>query len=250
MSEEELHTSRHRIIRKRGFTFSDSGLSRSTVSEGAEIVDDDKDLNDSVRTISKISAPALKEENPPTIDFLMKRGTAKSRLHKFKDTEYEVELRLNILHRLLLKGYTKDEICDELGISPRQYDRNRAELTQRLRDIAKSLDIDGIVGNSKEFYEEAQGMALQIATSTGTPVSMKLAAIRTALASHNDMHRFFQAAGIYDVLRFRKGTGDGTLSDIQRLMTITQDLLSEAKSNRKENVLGDFSGGDKESLDI
>jgi len=81
---------------------------------------------------------------------------------------------------------------------------------------------------------------------------MKLAAMRTALASHNDKHRFYQAAGVYDVLRFRRGASEGQVSDIQRLMALTDELIAETKhSNRSGgNPLGGFSGTDSETMEL
>jgi DNA-binding Lrp family transcriptional regulator len=145
-----------------------------------------------------------------------------------------------------------DEIANSLGVSVSTVLRDRKELTERLRQAAKSLDIDVMIGNSKGFYEEVQAMAMRAASSAQTPMPMKLAAMRTALASHNDMHRFYQAAGVYDVLRFRRGADEGQVSDIQRLMQLTDELLSDMKKENRttENPLGGFSGGDSETMEL
>jgi hypothetical protein len=110
-----------------------------------------------------------------------------------------------------------------------------------------------MIGNSKGFYEEVQAMAMRAASSSAVPMPMRLAAMRTALASHNDMHRFFQASGVYDVLRFKKGAGEGAQSDIQKLMSLTEDLLGEARHEKRTkdvDPLGSFSGDDAEVMDI
>lgn len=95
-------------------------------------------------------------------------------------------------------------------------------------------------------------MALRAASNSQMPMPMRLAAMRTALASQNDKHRFYQAAGVYDVLRFKKGAGDGAISDIQRLMAFTDQMLQENQTPKRDrpNPLGDFSGGDTEVMDL
>jgi hypothetical protein len=66
------------------------------------------------------------------------------------------------------------------------------------------------------------------------------------------MHRFYQASGVYDVLRFKKGAADGAQTDIQRLMSLTEDLLADARKDQRTdpNPLGDFSGDDRENMEL
>lgn len=97
-------------------------------------------------------------------------------------------------------------------------------------------------------------MALRAASNAQTPIPMRLAAMRTALAANNDMHRFFQAAGVYDVLRFRRAPGGDGATDIQRMLSVTEELLSEARREERTaaspNPLGEFSGGDSETMEL
>ncbi len=169
-----------------------------------------------------------------------------------RSSEYEREYRMNLLHRLLMRNLPLDEIATSLGVSVSTVMRDRLELKERLRAVAKGLDVDSLIGNSKGFYEEVQAMAMRAASSNTVPMPMRLAAMRTALASHNDMHRFFQASGVFDVIRFRKGITDGAQTDIQRLMALTEDLLSEARndSSKGKDVLGPFSGDDSEIMEL
>jgi Trp operon repressor len=178
--------------------------------------------------------------------------TPRTRLNQvgLRSSEYEREYRLGLLHRMLMRNLPLDEIAAQLGVSVSTVMRDRTELTARLREVSKTLDVESLIGNSKGFYEEVQAMAMRAASSSQTPLPMRLAAMRTGLAAHNDMHRFFQAAGVYDVLRFRKGSSEGAQSDIQRLMSLTEDLLTEARRAGVEDPLGDFSGGDSEGMDL
>lgn len=68
-------------------------------------------------------------------------------------------------------------------------------------------------------------MALRAASLNKTPVNMKLAAMRTSLSARNDMHRFLQAAGVYDVLKFKAAEEQGSGDDISKMVKLTRMLL-------------------------
>ncbi len=260
MADDSNEGARHRIRRGRGLTFSANSIGDSTVSEGAP-VSDDEDLNaiveeaahaqplrrpiDPARTLPP---PVTDAPEPDSPDF-----NPRARLEQVgrRSSEYEREYRLDLLHRMLMRKLPLDEIATQLGISIRQLYNDRRELAERLRKEARLLDVDHIIGDSKGFYEEVQSLAMRAASNGNLPMPMRLAAMRTALASHNDKHRFYQAAGVYDVLRFRKGAGEGTQTDIQRLMALTDELLTEGRrATRDPNPMGDFSGTDEEVMDL
>lgn len=251
---------RRRINRRRasGMAFSGGGLSHS--SSGSGVADEDDavlDLNGAVEEAA-VNTPRISEDQQVAMADSLTHAeyTPASRLAivRQRSSEYEREYRLQMLHRLLMRNLPLDEIASSLGVSVSTVLRDRKELTERLRKVAKELDIEVMVGNSKGFYEEVQAMAMRAASSASTPMPMKLAAMRTALASHNDMHRFYQAAGVYDVLRFRRSASEGQISDIQRLMAVTDELLTEAKRDKRTeatpNPLGGFSGTDEETMDL
>lgn len=170
-----------------------------------------------------------------------------------RSSEYEREYRMQLLHRLLLRRIPLDEIAQQLHVSVSQIMRDRKELLERLREEARALDIDLIVGNAKGFYEEIAAMAARAASNSNTPIPMRLAAMRTSLAAENDKHRFFQAAGVYDVLRYKRAKGSGAGSDIARMMELTEQLLADDRESARQegdNPLGDFSGSDTENLDL
>ena len=93
-------------------------------------------------------------------------------------------------------------------------------------------------------------MSMRAASSSNLPMPMRLAAMRTALAARNDQHRFFQTAGVYDVLRF-KVAQDGTgISDVRKLMENTERLLSGDKlefSNVTNEVI---DSGSQEEIEL
>ena len=258
---------RARARRATGMSFSSGGLSDS--SSGSSVAGDDID---DIETIGADTAPSLNDRvrgavpppraiQPNQDDSMVgasrdlqnaEEFTPRARLAQVggRASEYEREYRMQLLHRMLMRNLPLDEIAAQLGVSISTVMRDRTELTSRLREVAKGLDVESLIGNSKGFYEEVQAMAMRAASNSNTPMPMRLAAMRTALASHNDMHRFFQASGVYDVLRFRKTAGNGAQSDIQRLMMLTEDLLTEARRPASEDPLGEFSGGDSEVMDL
>lgn len=146
------------------------------------------------------------------------------------DASYAQEYRLSMLHRLLLRKVPIDQIARELGVSISTVQKDRVKLKKHLRDIARSLDIDEMVGGQTGLYDEITGMALRLAgQATGdnaVPVAMRLAAARTALAANADKNRFYAASGVLDVLRFRRQEDGTSMSDIQLLMEDTQRMLS------------------------
>jgi hypothetical protein len=140
---------------------------------------------------------------------------------------YEKEFRLHLLHEMLLKGMPLDECAEELGISYNAVVNDRLELKQILRNESKFLDIDHIIGDNKRFYELVQGMALREAANQEIPTSMKLAAMRTAMASNADKHRFLAQAGVYPVLQYKKSKSNGEDTDIARMLEMTKTLLAD-----------------------
>jgi len=145
---------------------------------------------------------------------------------------YAKEYRLNLLHRMLLRNVPLDQIAQQLSVSISTVEKDRAELKARLREAAKSLDINEMVGHQNAYYDEVRAMSMRIASAPGSgqnavPTPMKLAALRTSLAAEADRTRFLNTAGVFDVLRFRR-TEDGTdLSDVQMLMQRTDDMLAQ-----------------------
>lgn len=242
-----------------GFAFSSASVSDSTEGGGV------RGINDSVEAMVEnpvaslpprtgfmpLNAPRTSEPpivaGNPSEEFNPQARMAQVRS---RAGQYEKEYRLGLLHRLLMRRIPIDEIADQLAISVSQCYRDREELATRLRAEARSLDIDELVGDSKGFYEEAAAMSMRAASNANLPMPMRLAAIRTALASKNDMHRFFQTAGVYDVLRFRLAQDGSGVSDVRRLMDNTDRLLrGEALefSNAAKEVV---DSGSHESMEL
>lgn len=142
---------------------------------------------------------------------------------------YSREMRLHQLHRMLNRKIPIDAIAQALGVSVSTIEKDRVELKKRLREISRDLDIDEMIGDSEEFYSDIQAMALRIASTAdgerAVPVPMRLAAMRTALASRGDRARLLQTAGVFDAMRYRRQEDGSTRSDVQRVMERTDDLM-------------------------
>lgn len=208
------------------------GLSSSSRAEGAQDLPDeydDEDLNQQVQNRAAASRPELQDPHdvgvrPSAED--SPEFTPSSRLDEVgkRASKYEREYRLRLLHRLLMRNVPLDEIAKELKVSVSTVIRDREVLYQRLKEEAQRLDINHVVGDTMGFYAEIGAMSLRIASMAKQPTPAKLAALRTALAAKNDMARFLQASGVFDVLQYR-AKAKGSEDDFAKLMELTKRAL-------------------------
>ena len=239
-----------RISRRRrtGFAFSGADASDSTSSEGVGNLNDavEQQINNPPQAAQPAQQNSVVAGNPSE-DFNPQARLAQVRQ---RSSQYEKEYRLGLLHRLLMRRIPMDEIASQLGVSIATVYRDRDELKAKLREDARAMDIDEIVGDSKGFYDEVGAMAMRAASNANVPMPMRLAAMRTGLAAKNDMHRFFQTAGVYDVLRYRVAQDGSGVTDVRRLMENTERLLSGEKlefSNAASEVI---DSGSSESIEL
>lgn len=211
-----------------GFTSGTSTSSESLRATAAEPddVDDIIDPDDYNRRAQGL--PSLPPMRPVTS--AEARANPAARMHQVAaagSAAYAKEYRLGLLGRLLMRGTPLDAIASQLGVSISTVEKDRAELRKRQREEARNLNADEMVGAGNAFYDEAQAMALRIASAEGTPVPMRLAGVRTALAANADRTRFLNTAGVFDALRFRRAETGDDLSDVQLLMARTSELLMQ-----------------------
>lgn len=229
--EDEVVNRRTRRRAMRG-----SSLSDSSTSEGGSIADG---LNEEVERMANApiaSSPLTETENrgsrveaPP--DFTPHNRMADVRR---RASAYEREYRLKLVHRLLMRNVPLDQIATELEVSVDTVMRDRKELYTRLKEESKGLDIHKLIGDSLGFYNEVKGMSLRAASASKLPMNMRLAAMRTALAANNDMHRFLSHVGVYEELKFRTGEGESS-TDIDKLISLAEAVLSS--SNDKDDQM-------------
>lgn len=253
--DEDTAEGRSRRISRRGrgaMAFSGVSVSDSTTSEGVgATATDDHELNQQVERLADL--PIRQTVAPqqgalagnPSEDF---NPSDRLRQVRQRASTYEKEYRLGLLHRLLMRRVPMDEIAAQLGISISQVYRDRDELKRKLREDARSLNIEEIIGDSKGYYDEVAAMSMRAASSASLPMPMRLAAMRTALAAKNDEHRFFQATGVYDVLRFRLSKDSAGGSDVRTLMENTERILRGEAPEFSNQTRPD--SGDQEEIDL
>lgn len=216
---------RRRIRRARRSIGAGSGNFSASVNDGTRahgqnIADDEPDLNEEVAARAmelgqSVPADTTDEFTPHSrLDDVRRRGGA-----------YEREYRLQLLHRMLMRRVPLDEIAQQLDVSVSTVKNDRKELRRRLQESSKSLDIHHIVGDTLGFYAEVRGMSMRTASMSKAPMNIRLGALRTALSSKNDEHRFLHAAGVFDVLRYKATETEGN-DDISKLMQLTKHIAT------------------------
>lgn len=224
------------------------------VAEGLDpdLVEDNptpEQVNTRVEEIAMTNAAALETEEPTGEEEFTPQGRMGD--VRTRASAYEREYRLKLLHRMLMRQVPLDKIAAELGVSVYTVMRDRKELYARLRDEASTLNMNEIVGSTMGFYNEIQGMALRTASNAKIPMNLRLAAMRTALSSKNDSHRFLQASGVLDVLNFKSGQ-DEAGNDIAALIGLTEKLLSDEEKidSMAEDMGVDTDLGIEEDEDV
>lgn len=261
--DRRIPPAERRVIRaprpRRGLSFGSNTLSDST--SGAQGVEDEDDsfdegasINDEIRRMAVSPARAL----PPPQDGAATTGdmpsqerlTPRLALQRvaMRSTAEAHEYRLDLVRRMLLtRQFTALEIADQLGVSVSTIHRDKKVLMSRFRKEAQGLDINELIGESSAFYREARAIAMRAASADNVPVPIKLAAVRTGLAATNDMHRYLETAGVYDVLRYRAAETGGGATDLERMLDATERILSGGNSGEYST---EVNSGDDEEIDL
>lgn len=253
MEDDVPNGPRRRVLLRRGRNGGGSGgfssgaltVSRSMRASEEEAEHDEVDdaINPEVvdSRIRRGMVPPPTAPQPPASPSDPERDNPRQRLNQVAmagSSAYAKEYRLSLLHRLLMRRVPLDQIASQLQVSISTVEKDRAELKKRLREAAKLMDIDEMIGGQQEVYDEIAGMSLRVA-SGDAPLPMKLAAMRTALAANADRVRFLNTAGVFDVLRFRRAEDGAAVSDVQMLMQRTMEMMQAL--NEEEGVSGSGS---------
>lgn len=215
---------RSRRVRSAGrAAYSGTSVSDASSAEGYST---SEELNDDV--LSDGLDDDLADIQPVTTEEVLEsRVDPASRLRDVgrRGGTVEREYRLQLLHRALMRRVPVDQIAAQFGVSISQVYKDRSELKRRLQKEAEKLDTNSLIGDAIGFYGEVSAMALRMASANDAPKNIKLASLRTALAAKNDMHRMFQASGVFDVLRYKGALSKGDESDMQRMVHMTEAML-------------------------
>lgn len=256
--DNDINPSARRLRLRRGRTggFAGGGAGASSRSESlrssAEYDEVDEaiepeDIDRQLRERAAANSPPPLRNLPPEDPRRRMQEVANSGSQK-----YNKEYRLSLLHRALMRNVPLDQIATQFGVSISTIEKDRVELKKRLREAAREMNIEEMVGGQTALYQEISGMAMRIAGKNAgdgaAPIPMQLAAMRTALAANADMNRFYNTAGVYDVLRFRRAEDGGAQSDIQLLMEQTGNLM-QSLLNGSDNFDA-FSGTDENDPEV
>lgn len=199
-----------------------SGFSMNNSTDGARAsANPEEDLADSVVDISRLVEQKADSDDPTT-------------LPETSLDLYDKETRLRYIHKMRMRDMPKAEMCKRLGVSISTLNRDIQELYQRLREGARKLDVNELIGDSLATYNEVLSMALNHASNTKLPTPTRLAALRTVLSAKNDMARFLNLAGVFDTLVFKPNETKAE-SDIGDLIRATKAILDKDEvSDRPE----------------
>lgn len=245
MEDEIDQNARRRLMLRRGrnaggssATFSTPGTGRvdsirETSAEGDEVDDiiDPDNIEQAVRRQPLgLPAPVSPDEA---------RNNPRARLNEVAmagSAAYAKEYRLDLVAKLLMRNTPLDQIARQLQVSISTVEKDRAEVRRRFREQAKSLNIDELVGQQNAIYDEVSALSMRMASSQDVPTAMKLASLRTALAANADRTRFLNTTGVFDVLRFRRTEDADSLSDVQRLMQQTAEMIQGLMDDGEEEA--------------
>jgi len=207
--------------RRRRPNIGSESIRESTDGISAGFTVPDEDLADTIVDINRlVEQRAVGEDTPPPETSL---------------NVYDKETRLRFIHKMRMRDLPKAEMCKRLGVSIGTLNADIKELYSRLREGARKLDVNELIGDSIATYNEVLSMALNHASNVELPTPTRLAALRTVLSAKNDMHRFLNLAGFYDVAVYTKKETK-TENDIGQLIKVTQAILNDDKSSDGEHI--------------
>jgi len=191
-----------------------SGFSVSNSTDGARAPSDpEEDLADTVVDINRLVEQKADSDEPTTIP-------------ETSLDVYDKETRLRYIHKMRMRDIPKAEMCKRLGVSIGTLNKDIKELYLRLREGARKLDVNELIGDSIATYNEVLSMALNHASNTKLPTPTRLAALRTVLSAKNDMARFLNVVGVFDTLVYKPNESKAE-SDIGDLIRATQAILDK-----------------------
>ena len=153
--------------------------------------------------------------------------------------QYASEYKMQLVHRLLLRGLPLDTIAQMLNLSTRMVQEIRKRLFKRMTQEAKYADIYGIAGQTQAFYNEVRSISMRMATDGKGGAAMQLNALRVALSAEADKHRFLQASGFYDHVKYapqQNDEDDASTQNANALLEMTMSLMKglNGEEDRKE----------------
>lgn len=185
---------------------------------------DDRDDEEELH-LSVINGPMLSQDNAPPRAPDDPRHVLVQLARQ--NPAYAKEYRQQLVGRMLMRNIPIHQIAIQLGVSVSTAEKDRAAWRKMMAEQSRNFDVNEYIGEQMARYDEMSGQALRLALAGDTPVAMRLASMRTAIAANSDKTRTLHAAGVFDAARFRKTADGSSASDVQRLMEATMGALQE-----------------------
>ena len=116
----------------------------------------------------------------------------------YKINKEQRDMRLVLMHRLLIRKVSPQDIQRQLGVSVELYYFLRRKLDSKMRLDVTKLDGPYLIGDSLALYDEVRSMALTMSSSANiSDPRVKLAAMTVALKAESDKNDFLVQCGVY-----------------------------------------------------
>lgn len=158
------------------------------------------------------------------------------------------EARLVLMHRLLIRKVTAEEIRKQLNVSIAMFYKLKEQLEVKMRLDVSKVDVPYLIGDTLAFYDEVRSMALMVSSSTAVKdPRVKLNAMHVALKAEGDKNLFLSTCGVYStpviehIVRGMVSTGqfsivDGQSARMNEADEINFELATRLKAFAKEYV--------------
>lgn len=130
----------------------------------------------------------------------------------------QLEARLVLMQRMLMRKVSPEEIRKVLGISVPMFYKLKATLDVRMRLDVSKVDVPYLIGDTLALYDDVRSRALTISTDVKDP-KVKLSAMAVALKAESDKNSFLSNCGVYSaqvveqIIRGIMSTGNFTVID-------------------------------------
>lgn len=164
---------------------------------------------------------------------------------------YVREYRMQLLHRLLLRGLPLDTIARTMDSPVPTILSMRAQLYKRMRQEAKLVDIYLLAGKTLAFYGEIQAMAMRLASDGKSSPRNRIDALRTAMLSEREKHSFLQTSGFYDHVQFKPRAdeeADEALASAQSVLGMLEHIMGGKLDDEDPMGLPDQSADEDDEV--
>lgn len=158
--------------------------------------------------------------------------------------EEQREARLVLIHRMMIRKVSPEEIRNILGISMAMYYKLKNVLDTRMRLDTSKVDVPYLIGDTLAFYDEVRSMALTMSSSAAIKSpNVKISAMQVALRAEQDKNEFLASCGVYSapvvehIVRGMVSTGNFNVVDGQTMKALeAQEINVEMASRLRQFV--------------